>query len=46
MTSAAKHFGLSSITIKRIVNKGIYNNFIFKLEPKYIRYESMVSIKN
>ena len=37
MTSAAKHFGLSSITIKRIVNKGIYNNFIFKFEPKDIR---------
>jgi DNA invertase Pin-like site-specific DNA recombinase len=37
MTSAAKHFGLSSITIRRIVNKGIYNNFIFKFEPKDIR---------
>lgn len=37
MTSAAKHFGISSTTISRIENKGVYNNFIFKFEPKDFR---------
>jgi hypothetical protein len=37
MTSAAKYFNVSSRTISRIENKGIYNNFIFKFEPKDFR---------
>jgi len=37
MTSAAKHFGISSNTISRIENKGTYDNFIFKFEPRDFR---------
>ena len=37
ITSAAKHFGLSNRTMSRIENKGTYNNFIFKFEPKDFR---------
>lgn len=37
MTSAAKHFGLSINTISRIENKGTYDNFIFKFEPRDFR---------
>lgn len=37
ITSAAKHFGLSSQTMSRIENKGIYGNFIFKFELKDFR---------
>jgi group I intron endonuclease len=35
--SAAKHFGVSSTTMSRIENKGTYDNFIFKFEPKDFR---------
>jgi group I intron endonuclease len=37
ITSAAKHFGVSSTTMSRIENKGIYDNFTFKFEPKDFR---------
>jgi hypothetical protein len=35
--SAAKHFGVSNSTMSRIENKGTYDNFIFKFEPKDFR---------
>lgn len=37
IASAAKSFGLSTTTIRRIEKKGTYNNFLFKFEPKDFR---------
>jgi hypothetical protein len=35
--SAAKHFDLSNSTMSRIENKGTYDNYTFKFEPKDFR---------
>jgi hypothetical protein len=37
MTSATKHFGLSTNAMSRIEKRGTYDNFIFKFEEKDFR---------